>query len=90
MPHTRTALEARAWFVQQVHANIEPIFKALLLKAAEGDVAAIKEILDRGWGRAIQQVDVTSKGEQLSSVSPEVLQSIQAFEDEVRKKNLNG
>lgn len=82
---TRTAMEAKAWFAQQVHDNIEPIFRALVAKAAEGDVAAIRELLDRGWGKAIQQVDVTSKGEQIAAVTPEVLISLQEFEDNLRK-----
>lgn len=37
--------------------DIKEIFKGLAKKAKAGDVAAAKEIFDRLWGRAKQEVD---------------------------------
>ena len=40
----------------------EAILMALRAKAAKGDIRAAEVLLDRAWGKAKQQVDVTSGG----------------------------
>jgi len=44
----------------------EVILKALRAKAAKGDIRAAEVLLDRAFGKAKQQVDLTSKGEKLA------------------------
>ena len=36
---------------------LEAILKALRMKAAKGDVRAAQELLDRGYGKALQKVE---------------------------------
>lgn len=38
--------------------DIEHIVKALIIKARNGDVQAAKEVFDRLWGRAKQELDI--------------------------------
>lgn len=45
------AEEARNYLVARVEAEISSIADALILKAKEGDVRAIRELFDRAWGR---------------------------------------
>lgn len=47
----------------------EAIVKQLLRKANKGNLRAIQEIFDRVDGKAKQQVDVTTKGEQITGVT---------------------
>ncbi len=42
---------------------LEAILKALRVKATKGDVRAAQELLDRGFGKAKQSVDVVSKSD---------------------------
>lgn len=44
------------------------ITRALLTKAAKGDVYAIKEVFDRVEGKPQQQMDITSDGEKIDGV----------------------
>jgi len=54
------AEEARRVFSEMIMAEIKPIGEALIVKAKNGDVMAIKELFDRAFGRSVQSVDVTS------------------------------
>lgn len=56
----------------------ESIVQVLIDKALDGDIAAIKELFDRGFGKATQGVDVTSKGERLSIDDNQLEQLIRA------------
>ncbi len=58
-------MAARARFVHMVEEKIDIIFGALIAKAEAGDVMAIRELLDRGWGRPKQEIESTTtiKGE---------------------------
>lgn len=57
-----TNLHARALKTALLEAvtekDIEAIAKKLLSKAKAGDIQATKELFDRLWGRAIQEVDI--------------------------------
>ena len=43
---------------------LDGLFKVMLSKAGEGNIQAIKEILDRSYGRAIQPIQHTGDSEQ--------------------------
>jgi len=43
----------------------EAILKALRAKATKGDIRAAEVLLDRGWGKAKQSVDITSGGKEI-------------------------
>ena len=45
--------------------GIKQVIRALMAKAAKGDVRAIQELFDRGYGKATQHTDITSGGEKL-------------------------
>ena len=45
-----------AAFVAEVERNLRPIIDALMEKATSGDVTAIKELLDRAWGKPTQTI----------------------------------
>ena len=61
--HNLEAVKTRQEFIKKVEENLVTIFEALLNKAKQGDVGAIRELLDRAWGKAQQSVDLTNKGE---------------------------
>jgi len=44
---------------------LEEILAALRLRAKKGDARAAKELLDRGFGKSQQNIDLTTKGEPL-------------------------
>ena len=54
--HTLQAEQARAMLIQAYLDNIKPINEALIKKATEGDIQAIKEIHDRVYGKAPQSL----------------------------------
>lgn len=58
---TKEKLTAQETFRKMVEAEIMPIARALIEKAYDGDVPAIRELLDRAWGRASQSVELTGK-----------------------------
>jgi len=45
---------------------LDAILAALRAKAAKGDVRAAQELMDRGYGRASQQIDHTTQGEKIT------------------------
>jgi len=59
------ASKLRAALIRVAEENAEPLAKVLVDKALGGDLPAIKEMLDRGVGKAMQQVDVTTNGKDL-------------------------
>lgn len=75
------AEEARRIFSEMIMAEIHPIGEALITKAKNGDVGAIKELFDRAFGRSMQAVDVTSDGKEL----PRPLMSF--YEEEIEKES---
>lgn len=78
----KSAEEARKVLSERVAAEIGPIAEILICKAKKGDIRAIKELLDRAWGKAPQslaleaseslQVSITS----FSHLSNEELEKI--------------
>lgn len=45
---------------------LERVLKALRARAMKGDVAAIRELFDRAYGKAKQSIDHTSGGEKIA------------------------
>jgi len=62
---TLEALESKKLLVEMFHKNAKPIFNVLIEKAMEGDMQAVRELLDRVYGKAQQSMDVTSGGERM-------------------------
>ena len=61
-PHTLMREKAREVLIKKVVESIEPIANALVEKAKGGDVQAVKELLDRAWGRVPQAVTGEDSG----------------------------
>jgi len=59
------ASKLREALIRKAEENADALADVLYSKAIEGDLPAIKEMIDRGIGKAIQAVDVTSNGKDL-------------------------
>jgi hypothetical protein len=62
-PVTLKVEEAKAELIRMYIENIRPINEALIKKATDGDLMAIKELHDRVYGKSLQPADVNLKGE---------------------------
>lgn len=90
---TKDAIAGRQKMVELINARVEELVNWLFAKSHQVDengrpmidVSAIKELLDRGYGKAAQSVDVTSKGEQITTASPESLAIAKKYEEEIKK-----
>lgn len=51
------AEKAREYIIRRVSEELEPIMDQLIAKAKKGDMAAIKDLLDRAYGRAKETVE---------------------------------
>lgn len=51
------AEKAREYIIQRVSDELAPIMDQLISKAKKGDMAAIKDLLDRAYGRAKETVE---------------------------------
>jgi hypothetical protein len=61
--HTIQAEAGKAALIATYLANINPINQALVNKAKEGDIQAIRELHDRVYGRAMQAIEHSGKVE---------------------------
>lgn len=64
----RPKLEAtkfREELIKAIERNARPLADALVNKGLTGDVPAIKEIADRGLGKAPQALDLSTLGKEL-------------------------
>lgn len=64
----KSAEEGRRLFAERVAQELGPITDVLVSKAKEGDIRAIRELLDRAWGRPQLSVDLTSLGDRLAAL----------------------
>lgn len=55
--HTLKAQELKKRLIEVFHNDADEIYSALIKKAKTGDIPAIKELLDRVWGKSLQQID---------------------------------
>lgn len=75
------ASKLREALIRKAEEHAEPLAEVLVKKALEGDLPSIKEMIDRGIGKAIQAVDVTTDGEslnELGTLSDEQLKQLAA------------
>lgn len=64
----RPKLEAtvlRRVLIEKLEKNAGPIADALIARGLEGDVPALRELLDRGLGKPVQGIDHTTNGKDL-------------------------
>lgn len=78
--HTLMAQVARARLIEMYKEASEHINLALIKKALDGDILAIKELHDRVFGKAYQagEIDVTSNGKPLELTDEQYKQIIAA------------
>ncbi len=78
----------RDYIAQQVALHAPLIVNALLEKSLEGDVAAIKELFDRGFGKAIQGVELSGKdGQELfKRATPELIALSKEYDAKLKEK----
>lgn len=57
---TQIALESKALLIEQLTKQIVPVTNALIAKALEGDVSAIKEIYDRSYGKSVNPIELSA------------------------------
>jgi hypothetical protein len=77
------ATKLREALIKEAEARAEPLAKVLMDKAMTGDVPAIKEMMDRAIGKALQQMDHTTNGESLN-------EKISTLDDEQLEKLITG
>lgn len=64
------------------------IFQALVEKAKTGDVAAVKELFDRSFGKAWQQMDITTNGQSINNTTTlNVIKLSTEFDEFFKAKN---
>lgn len=56
-PHTLETQELKKKLIELFGKDAEKVYKALITKAKTGDIQAIRELLDRVWGKSPQQID---------------------------------
>lgn len=83
----KNAEQARSVLSEMVIRDIIPIGEALISKAKQGDISAVKELFDRSWGKSYQSMQIVSAGLVLpSAANPSELAVIAAaYEEELRK-----
>ncbi len=57
--------KAKDYIAKRISEYMPELFQLMMDKARTGDMPAIKELLDRGFGKAHESMDVTSGGEVL-------------------------
>ena len=62
--HTMDKIEAHKWWVATVIKDLPKIYEALAQKAFAGDVLAIKELMDRAFGKAVTPLAVSDSAGQ--------------------------
>jgi hypothetical protein len=81
------ATKLREALIRLAEEEAEPLARVLMDKAKSGDVPAIKEMLDRGLGKAVQAVDVTSKGESVRfELTPKIAAAAVAMDEAVKEE----
>lgn len=51
--------KAQEYLTRRIEESIEPLANALIVKALEGDISALKESFERGLGKVKEKQDVT-------------------------------
>lgn len=67
------AERARIRLAQKISEELEPLMDAQIEQAKKGNTAAFKELLDRGFGKVKEEMDITTDGEKIVFVPGELL-----------------
>lgn len=67
------AERTRAKVAEMVELEIVPMTEAQIEKAKKGDTQAFKELMDRGFGKVKEQMDITTDGDKIVFVPAELL-----------------
>jgi hypothetical protein len=59
--HTLEAQALRQYIITQFIKNKEPIVQALIERAKNGDIPAIKELFERAMGKVTEKLEVTER-----------------------------
>lgn len=60
-PATIEREKAKAYIAERIGAYMPQIFETLIKKSLDGDIQAIRELFDRGFGRPVQATEITGK-----------------------------
>ncbi len=66
------AEKTREYIAHRIAEEQEPIVNALIDKAKTGDVPAFKELMDRGFGKVRETMDITTDGEKIVFIPAEL------------------
>jgi len=67
MPNLRDAIAKILNEEKDGKTALDAILAALRAKATKGDIRAAQELLDRGFGKSKQLIDVTADGEKITT-----------------------
>lgn len=73
LPELKTAIAKLLSEKSGDYTALDAILKALFKRAMSGDVRAAQELLDRGFGKSQQLIDMTTAGEKLNTFKIEVI-----------------
>jgi hypothetical protein len=79
------ATKLREAIIKVAQDNAERLAEVLKDKALTGDVPALREIMDRGLGKAHQTMDVTSDNERIANVDPRMEALARKYDEEAKK-----
>ena len=80
--HTMDKIEAHKWWVAAVIKDLPKIYNALAEKAFAGDVLAIKELMDRAFGKSVTPLAVSDNAGQPIVFLPLALIEKHALQDD--------
>lgn len=85
-PATIEREKVKDFIAQQIALHAHEIVGVLMEKSLTGDVPAIKELFDRGFGKAMQGVELSGKdGEQLfKGVTPALLELSKEYDKKLK------
>lgn len=78
--------KAKEYIAERIGEYMPAIFDVMIVKALDGDITAIKELFDRGFGKALQAVDVGIKDNRTPPLTPDELKAIKEVEDKLASK----
>lgn len=64
----------------------EQLFAVGFKKAKEGDYSFYRDLHDRLYGKPLQSVDHTTKGESINTLDPQALEIAKKYEEELKGK----
>lgn len=80
--NTIAAQEFRTYVIKRIIKERKLLVDALMKKAKKGDVRAIKELFDRGFGKAVESIKIEQKPKMMG----EILRGIEERRNQERMK----